>query len=85
MPLFDFDCRSCGRRFEVLVRSQDPPPVCPACGGADLEKLLSGFAVSSADLRRASATKARRKAAVEGRRETAALDREAEAHRREDH
>jgi len=85
MPLFDFDCRSCGHRFEALVRRQDAEPVCRVCGSADLERLPSAFAVSSADLRQAAATKARRKAATEGRRQTAALDREAEAHRREDH
>jgi putative FmdB family regulatory protein len=85
MPLYDFDCRSCGHRFEALVRRQDAPPACPTCGGVDLDRLVSSFAVSSADQRQASATKARRKAAVAGRRQTAALDREAETHRREDH
>ena len=45
MPLFDFRCRPCGAEFEALVR---PPqdPVCPSCGGADLEKLATSFSVS---------------------------------------
>lgn len=45
MPLFDFRCRGCGEEFEALVR---PPavPACPACGAADLERLLSGFSFS---------------------------------------
>jgi putative FmdB family regulatory protein len=45
MPLFDFRCRRCSAEFEALVR---PPtvPVCPECGGADLERLLSGFSFS---------------------------------------
>jgi putative FmdB family regulatory protein len=85
MPLFDFDCRSCGRRFEALVRAQDPPPACPACGGADLERVPSAFAVSSADLSQAAAAKARRKAATQAHRDNAALERELETHRREDH
>ncbi|HSG00751.1 MAG TPA: zinc ribbon domain-containing protein [Vicinamibacterales bacterium] len=85
MPLYDFDCRACGRRFEALVRSHDRATACPGCGATDLERLPSSFAVSSADSRQASATKARQKAAAEGRRETAARHREAETHRREDH
>ena len=45
MPLYDFRCRACGAEFEALVR---PPaaPVCPTCASTDLERLLSGFAVS---------------------------------------
>ena len=45
MPLYDFRCKGCGVEFEALVR---PPaaPVCPACAGADLERLLSGFSFS---------------------------------------
>ena len=44
MPLFDFRCRGCGEEFEALVR--EPLPVCPGCGSADLERLLSGFSFS---------------------------------------
>ncbi len=47
VPLYDFRCRACAAAFEALVR---PPqdPVCPACGSADLEKLLStSFSVKS--------------------------------------
>ncbi len=44
MPLFDFACRSCGQRFEDLVRG-DETARCPACESVDLEKLLSTFAV----------------------------------------
>ena len=45
MPLFDFRCRSCRDEFEALVR---PPavPVCPGCGGTDLERLVTGFSFS---------------------------------------
>lgn len=45
MPLYDFRCKACAHEFEALVR---PPrePVCPSCGGADLERLLSGFSFS---------------------------------------
>lgn len=85
MPLFDFDCRSCGHRFEALVRQQDPAPVCPSCGSADLERLLSLFATSTPESRQAAATKARKKAAAEAHRDNRAIAREQEEHRREDH
>jgi putative FmdB family regulatory protein len=49
MPIYDFRCRTCGEEFEALVRAQDAAPHCPSCRGTDLERLLSGFAVSSAE------------------------------------
>jgi putative FmdB family regulatory protein len=49
MPIYDFHCRTCGEEFEALVRAQDATPHCPSCRGTDLERLLSGFAVSSAE------------------------------------
>ena len=45
MPLFDFRCRGCGDQFEALVRAP-AVPACPACGGTDLERLVSGFSFS---------------------------------------
>jgi putative FmdB family regulatory protein len=47
MPLFEYACRGCGHRFEELVRGSEQP-ACPRCAGADLEKLLSTFAMSRA-------------------------------------
>jgi len=46
MPLFEYECRGCGRHFEYLTRG-DQTPACPACNGADLQKLLSVFAAQS--------------------------------------
>ena len=40
MPIYGYDCNSCGHEFETLVRSSDKP-VCPSCGSADLKKQLS--------------------------------------------
>jgi putative FmdB family regulatory protein len=86
MPLFDFKCRACGREFEALVRPQDQAaPKCPACGGAELEKQLPTFAVSSEEKTRAAATKKRLKEASIARRDNIAMDIEAEKHRIEDH
>jgi putative FmdB family regulatory protein len=59
MPVYEFRCRACDAGFEVLVRGTDVP-VCPSCGGSDLERLLSAFAVSSAERSRASLVKAQK-------------------------
>ena len=60
MPLHEFECRACGNCFELLVRGADTP-ACPSCLSADLDRLISGFAVSSEGTRGASLQKARRK------------------------
>jgi putative FmdB family regulatory protein len=46
MPLYEFDCAGCGRRSSIFVRGAagGAPPTCPACGGADLRRAVSGFA-----------------------------------------
>lgn len=31
--LFDFECKSCGHRFEELVKSTEHSAECPACKG----------------------------------------------------
>ena len=86
MPLFDFKCRACGHEFEALIRPQDKaPPSCARCGGADLERLLPTFAVSSAEKTQEAATKKRKKEAAVARRDNIAMDIEAEKHRIEDH
>ena len=41
MPLYEYECQSCHRRFEKIRKFSDPPlEVCPNCGGR-LEKLIS--------------------------------------------
>jgi putative FmdB family regulatory protein len=44
MPIYEYRCGSCDERFEELVRSTDATVACPACGGAQVERLLSTFA-----------------------------------------
>ena len=46
MPLYEYRCRDCDRRFEVFV-SGGSPIECPDCHGEDLQKLLSAFAVGN--------------------------------------
>ena len=65
MPLHEFECRACGSCFELLVRGADTP-ACPSCLSPDLERLVSGFAVSS-DGTRDSALQAARRKSVQSR------------------
>ncbi|MBI5367676.1 MAG: zinc ribbon domain-containing protein, partial [Planctomycetes bacterium] len=30
MPLYEYECRGCATRFEVLVLSSSPPVTCPS-------------------------------------------------------
>lgn len=46
MPIYDYVCSACSHQFEALVRN-DRAPVCPACGGVELERQLSLPAVQS--------------------------------------
>ena len=41
MPLYDYKCADCGKTTEVLASGSDAPPVCGACGGSRMERLLS--------------------------------------------
>jgi putative FmdB family regulatory protein len=75
MPIYDFHCRACGHEFESLVRAQDPPATCPSCRSADLEKLLSGFAMKT-DERTAAAVADSRKRQIRANRDKVAADEE---------
>ena len=46
MPIYEYECRGCGNRFEKIVYGSTEL-ACPSCSSADLERLLSTFAVSS--------------------------------------
>ncbi|MHB8623585.1 MAG: FmdB family zinc ribbon protein [Sulfuricaulis sp.] len=42
MPIYEYECRSCGHRLEVIQKMNDPLlKDCPACGQATLKKLMS--------------------------------------------
>jgi putative FmdB family regulatory protein len=46
MPLYEYECPSCGHRFELIRRFADPPAeTCVACGQGPVHKLLSAPAV----------------------------------------
>jgi putative FmdB family regulatory protein len=41
MPIYEYQCSKCGKRFEYMQKMSDPPmKKCEACGGK-LEKLIS--------------------------------------------
>lgn len=45
MPIYEYQCRSCGNQFEILQKMNDEPLVdCGECGAADLQKLISAVA-----------------------------------------
>jgi putative FmdB family regulatory protein len=42
MPMYEYQCKSCGHHFETLVIGARKP-VCPICQGQELEKQISTF------------------------------------------
>ena len=46
MPIFEYLCKGCGKRFEVLIRGSEKPQ-CPKCSSTRLEQQLSAFAVAT--------------------------------------
>ena len=46
MPLYEFECEACHKRFERIQKFSDPvPEVCPHCGRGPVKKLLSSPAI----------------------------------------
>lgn len=46
MPLYEYACDACGRRFELIRKFSDPPvDTCFSCGGSPVRKLLSSPAI----------------------------------------
>src|SRR5262245_59927505 len=46
MPLYEYQCESCGHRFERIQKFSDPPVTeCPNCGKGPVQKLLSPPAI----------------------------------------
>ena len=73
MPLYDYDCSACGRRFEVVHGVHvEGPTVCPICGSGPIRKAIAAPAVHfkgtgwAKKERRATATPGTSKASGEG-------------------
>ncbi len=48
MPIYEYLCHACDERFERYVRTFGESVACPTCASADVEKLLSSFAMAGA-------------------------------------
>ena len=47
MPIYEYECGECRKKFEHLQRRVgDVPTQCPHCAGRKLKKALSGFSVA---------------------------------------
>ncbi|MBW1988638.1 MAG: zinc ribbon domain-containing protein [Deltaproteobacteria bacterium] len=47
MPIYEYECQDCGRRFEELARmGEEKAPACPKCRSTKTRKLLSACSVS---------------------------------------
>jgi putative FmdB family regulatory protein len=46
MPLYEYECDACGRRFELIQKFADAPAdVCASCGKGPVRRLLSSPAI----------------------------------------
>ena len=63
MPIFEYECRNCGHQFELLVL-KGTVAACPSCHSDQLERQLSGFAVSSEGTRYSNLQAARKRYAA---------------------
>jgi len=47
MPIYEYRCNACNRRVSVFQRqiTASTAAICPNCGGSDLRRLVSRFAV----------------------------------------
>lgn len=46
MPLYEYECEACAKRFERIQKFSDPPiDVCPNCGKGPVKKLPSSPAI----------------------------------------
>lgn len=57
MPLYEYECQNCRKRFEALVRlGRESEVVCAFCGGSNVRKLLSAFGISGGSSRLKAST-----------------------------
>jgi putative FmdB family regulatory protein len=67
MPTYDFACKACGNKFEMLViPGKTPAPQCPACGHEEVERLITGSMVKTEGTREIAMRAARRREANRG-------------------
>jgi len=86
MPIFEYACKACGHQFEFLKLPATPDATrCPACQAEDLERVLSGFAMTTRELSKTRFNAARKQqlGSKEQKDKRVAAAEEFEHHRRE--
>jgi putative FmdB family regulatory protein len=53
MPIFEYICKDCKKRFEALVYGSNTPE-CPLCHGSNLDQQISVFSVGSGSTSRSA-------------------------------
>ncbi|MFO8047924.1 MAG: zinc ribbon domain-containing protein [Desulfosudaceae bacterium] len=41
MPIYEYQCDKCGRRFESLVMGKKEPSACELCGAEGVKRIMS--------------------------------------------
>ena len=47
MPIYEYRCRTCDKKFETIVFGSDADVTCPKCKGGDVERLMSACGFKS--------------------------------------
>ncbi len=57
MPIYEYLCRTCGKRCSILILNlRNPPPAgCRHCGSSQVDRLLSRFAAPKSEAARLEA------------------------------
>ncbi|NLW90628.1 MAG: zinc ribbon domain-containing protein [Syntrophomonadaceae bacterium] len=49
MPIFDFQCQECGRKFDLMISNADKAKAtCPECKSNNIKQMLSLFNTGAA-------------------------------------
>ena len=48
MPIYEYECRSCGDKFELMrgINASDSEIKCPKCGAVNPRRVLSTFSTA---------------------------------------
>jgi putative FmdB family regulatory protein len=79
VPVYEFECEECGRRFEELTGSETRALPCPHCGSQRTKRLLSPVSPSA---RQPRGAKVRADESRRGEREAARSERLTESKRK---
>jgi len=54
MPIYEYECNGCSKRFSLLILNPKTSgqPACPKCGSHKLDRLMSRFATAQSEERR---------------------------------